>query len=67
MLATGRLPRPAWGAHWHYAGETAREKAPSLHPKIQPQVGPAYCLIDSNGDGTLNQRSSIPMDININQ
>ena len=35
--------------------------------KIQPQIGPAYYLIDSNGDGTLDQRSSIPMDINVNQ
>ncbi|AUB80331.1 DUF2782 domain-containing protein [Candidatus Thiodictyon syntrophicum] len=35
--------------------------------KIQPQIGPAYYLIDSNGDGSLDQRSSIPMDINVNQ
>ena len=35
--------------------------------RIQPQIGPAYYLIDSNGDGSLDQRSSIPMDINVNQ
>ncbi len=35
--------------------------------KIQPRIGPAYYMIDTNGDGTLDQRSSIPMDINVNQ
>lgn len=35
--------------------------------KIQPQIGPAYFMIDTNGDGTLDQRSNVPMDLNINQ
>ena len=35
--------------------------------KIQPRIGPAYYMIDTNGDGTLDQRSSVPMDINVNQ
>ena len=35
--------------------------------KIQPQFGPAYYMIDSNGDGTLDQRSNVPMDINVNK
>lgn len=35
--------------------------------KIQPRIGPAYYMIDTNGDGTLDQRSSVPMDIDVNQ
>jgi len=35
--------------------------------KIQPRIGPAYFMIDTNGDGTLDQRSTVPMDLNINQ
>jgi hypothetical protein len=35
--------------------------------KIQPRIGPPYYMIDTNGDGTLDQRSSVPMDINVNQ
>jgi hypothetical protein len=35
--------------------------------KIKPQVGPAYYMLDSNGDGVPDRRSNTPLDININQ
>jgi len=35
--------------------------------KIQPQFGPPYFLIDTNGDGTLDQRDSSPTNISIPQ
>lgn len=35
--------------------------------KVQPQIGPAYYMIDSNGDGTLDQRSTSPLNVNTNQ
>lgn len=35
--------------------------------KIQPQIGPAYFLMDTNGDGTMDMRSADPRDINIPQ
>ncbi|WP_295396682.1 DUF2782 domain-containing protein [uncultured Thiodictyon sp.] len=35
--------------------------------KIKPQIGPVYYMIDSNGDGRLDQRSNSPLNININQ
>lgn len=35
--------------------------------KIQPQFGPPYYLLDTNGDGTLDTRDTSPTDINIPQ
>ena len=35
--------------------------------KVQPQFGPPYYLTDTNGDGTLDQRSNSPLNIDINQ
>ncbi|HYN78859.1 MAG TPA: DUF2782 domain-containing protein, partial [Lamprocystis sp. (in: g-proteobacteria)] len=35
--------------------------------KIQPQFGPPYFLIDSDGNGTLDQRDNSPMNISIPQ
>jgi hypothetical protein len=35
--------------------------------KIQPQVGPPYYLLDTNGDGILDVRSDVPMDNAVQQ
>jgi hypothetical protein len=35
--------------------------------KVKPQIGPPYYLTDTNGDGTLDQRSNSPLNIDINQ
>ena len=35
--------------------------------KVQPQIGPPYYLTDTNGDGTLDQRSNSPLNIDVNQ
>jgi hypothetical protein len=35
--------------------------------RIQPQIGPAYYLIDTDADGTLDLRDSSPLNINLNQ
>lgn len=35
--------------------------------RVQPQIGPPYYLTDTNGDGTLDQRSNSPLNINVNQ
>jgi hypothetical protein len=35
--------------------------------KIQPQFGPPYFLIDSDGNGTLDQRDTSPKNISIPQ
>jgi hypothetical protein len=35
--------------------------------KIQPKMGPAYYMTDTNGDGTLDQRSNSPLNIDVNQ
>ncbi len=35
--------------------------------KIQPQIGPPYFLMDTNGDGVLDLRGTSPKDINIPQ
>jgi hypothetical protein len=35
--------------------------------KIQPQFGPPYFLIDTNGDGVMDIRNSDPRDISIPQ
>ncbi|PPD32993.1 MAG: hypothetical protein CTY19_09120 [Methylomonas sp.] len=36
--------------------------------KVQPQVGPAYYMLDSNGDGTLDvKKNDLDKNSNINQ
>jgi hypothetical protein len=35
--------------------------------KIQPQFGPAYFLVDTNGDGVIDPRDSSPLNNNIPQ
>ncbi len=35
--------------------------------KIQPQFGPPYFLVDTDGDGTLDERDSSPKNISIPQ
>ena len=35
--------------------------------KIQPAVGPAYYLLDSDGDGTLDVRENDPRNISVPQ
>jgi len=35
--------------------------------KVQPQVGPPYYLLDTNGDGVLDVRSSSPMNSSVQQ
>lgn len=35
--------------------------------KVQPIAGPAYYLVDTNGDGTLETHSVDPREISINQ
>jgi hypothetical protein len=35
--------------------------------KVQPQVGPAYYLVDRDGDGEFDSRSSDPTNISVPQ
>jgi len=35
--------------------------------KVQPQIGPPYYFLDTNGDGILDVRRDSPMDIAVQQ
>jgi hypothetical protein len=35
--------------------------------KVQPQIGPPYYFLDTNGDGILDVRSNAPMDNAVQQ